>query len=212
MIPVVTNILGIGGNAVMAVSVRRMTAPLAVLLLLGGCVSLDGKVPSQLISLTPASQAPVGASMTGTVGEALVVLDPDTDRRLDVQRVPVQIDDSRIAYLKDAAWVERPARQFRRLLAETIRAKGERLVVEGSDAEVAGKTVLSGRLLEMGYDARTQSVVVRYDALREDGTGRVESRRFEAVIPGVQAKALAVAPALNKAANDVATQVADWVG
>jgi cholesterol transport system auxiliary component len=212
MIRIVTDILGYGGDKVMAVSVRRMAAPLGALLLLGGCISLEGKAPEQLISLTAGSVAPAGASVSGKIGEALVVLDPDTDRRLDVQRVPVQIDDSRIAYLKDAAWVERPARQFRRLLAETIRARGGRLVVEGSDAEVAGKTVLSGRLLDMGYDARSQSVVVRYDALRENGAGTVESRRFEAVIPGVEAKAAAVAPALNTAANDVAAQVAEWVG
>jgi cholesterol transport system auxiliary component len=124
----------------------------------------------------------------------------------------VQIDDSTIAYLKDATWVERPARQFRRLLAETIRAKGKRIVAESGDASEGGKSILAGRLLDMGYDARSQSVVVRYDALREEPGGQVLSRRFEAIVPGVAPKVEAVAPALNKAANDVASQVADWVG
>ena len=64
----------------------------------------------------------------------------------------------------------------------------------------------------MGYDARLQSVVVRYDALRDDGKGGVMTRRFEAVVPGVSPKAEAVGAALNRAANDVAGQVADWVG
>lgn len=192
--------------------VRKKAASLAALLLLGGCLSFGAKVPNQLISLTPASTAPAGATASGKMTDALVVLDPDTDRRIDVHRVPVKVDDSTVAYLKDAMWVERPARQFRRLLAETIRAKGGRLVVEGEDAEVSGKELLSGRLLDMGYDARSQSVVVRYDAVREDGTGTAQSRRFEAIVPGVSAKADAVAPALNKAANDVAAQVADWIG
>ncbi|MBW8786078.1 MAG: ABC transporter, partial [Novosphingobium sp.] len=69
-----------------------------------------------------------------------------------------------------------------------------------------------GRLLDMGYDARSQSVTVRFDALRTDAAGNAVSRRFEATIPGLSPKVEAVAPALNKAANDVAQQVADWVG
>ena len=55
-------------------------------------------------------------------------------------------------------------------------------------------------------------MVVRFDALREEPGGQVTSRRFEATVPGVAPKVEAVAPALNKAANEVAQQVADWVG
>lgn len=196
----------------MAAGMHRMAAPLAALMLLGGCLSFGGKVPSQLISLTSTSVAPVGPMASGKMADALIVLDPDADRRLDVQRVAVQVNDSTVAYLKDATWVERPARQFRRLLAETIRARGGRLVVEGEDAAIAGKQMLSGRLLDMGYDARSQSVIVRYDALREDAGGQVQTRRFETTVPGVAATAEAVSPALNKAANEVAGQVADWLG
>jgi cholesterol transport system auxiliary component len=98
------------------------------------------------------------------------------------------------------------------LLAETIRAKGKRLVIEQGDASEGGKSILAGRLLDMGYDARSQSVVVRFDAMREDPAGNTATRRFEATVPGVSPKVEAVAPALNKAANDVAAQVADWVG
>lgn len=185
---------------------------LAGILLLGGCVSLGGKPPKQLIGLTPATTAPAGELPGTTMGDAIVVLDPEAERRLDVQRVPVQVDDATIAYLKDATWVERPARQFRRLLAETIRAKGKRLVVEAGDASELGKTTLGGRLLDMGYDARSQSVVVRFDAMRTEVGGAVMSRRFEATVSGVSPKTESVAPALNKAANEVAAQVADWVG
>jgi cholesterol transport system auxiliary component len=181
-------------------------------LLLAGCISLGGKTPDQLIRLTPEATAPAGDMGSADVQNALVVLDPEADSRLDVQRVPVQIDDSTIAYLKDATWVERPARQFRRLLAETIRAKGKRIVVEAGDATEGGRSILAGRLLDMGYDARSQSVVVRYDAVREDPGGHVSSRRFEATVPGVAPNVEAVAPALNRAANDVAAQVADWIG
>lgn len=190
----------------------RHAGVLAAVVLLGGCVSLGGKAPKQMISLTAETTAPAGELAGTTMRDALVVLDPEADRRLDVQRVPVQVDDATIAYLKDATWVERPARQFRRLLAETIRAKGKRLVVEAGDASELGKTTLGGRLLDMGYDARSQSVVLRFDAMRTDTAGNVVSRRFEATVSGVAPKVESVAPALNKAANEVAAQVADWVG
>jgi len=185
---------------------------LAMALALGGCVKLGSKVPDNLISLSPQAVAPAGAIGEGRYADALVVLDPAAERRLDVQRVPVKVDGATVAYLKDATWVEKPARQFRRLLAETLRARGGRLVVESDDYDAAGKVVLSGRLLDMGYDATSRSVVVRYDALREDADGAISARRFEAVVPGVSPKAQSVAPALNKAANDVAAQVADWLG
>lgn len=190
----------------------RYIGPLVAALLLGGCLSLGGKTPKQLIALTPERTAPAGDIGASSLRDALVVIDPEAERRLDVQRVPVQVDDATVAYLKDATWIERPARQFRRLLAETIRAQGKRLVIEGGDAAEGGKITLGGRLLDMGYDARTRSVVVRFDALRTDAAGRAVSRRFEAKVEGVQPKVEAVAPALNKAANEVAGQVADWVG
>ena len=181
-------------------------------LALAGCVSLGGKAPRQLIGLTPTAMAAAGANASGKLADALVVLDPEADRRLDVPRVAVQVDDTTVAYLKDVSWVERPARQFRHLLAETLRARGGRLVLEAGDEAPKANHTLSGRLVDMGYDARSRSVVVRFDAMRDDSSGTVTTQRFEAVVRGVAPEARAVAPALNRAANDVAKAVADWVG
>jgi cholesterol transport system auxiliary component len=179
--------------------------------LLAGCISLAPKPPAQLISLTPTATAPAGDLAANSSGAPLVVLDPETDRMLDVLRVPVQVSPSAIAYVKKAVWIEKPARQFRSLLAETIRAKNNRLVFEGIDAEQGDRPLLTGRLTAMGYDAASGSVVVRYDAqLVVPGTP-LKMRRFEATVPGVSPDAEALAPALNRAANDVATQVAAWL-
>ena len=183
---------------------------LAMVVALPGCVSLGGKAPDMLIMLTPDESAPAGPMAGGQADNAIVVLDPDADRRIDVDRVPVQINASSVAYLKDAVWVERPTRQFRRLLAETVRAKADRIVLEGTDFEVKGKTTVAGRLSQMGYDAVRQTVVVRYDAVVEDG-GAVRTRRFEAEVPGIPASAAAVGPALNEAANTVAKEAAAWI-
>jgi len=190
-----------------------MAAPLMASMLalaLAGCVSFGPKVPDTLLDLTPVNPAPAGTTSSGSYSSAVVVLEPSAVQRLAVTRVPVQIDDANVAYVKKTMWVDRPSRLLQRLIAETIRAKGSRLVVE-SDPGSSGLR-LSGRLLDMGFDARTQSAVVRYDAIKEVSGGRVETRRFESIVPGVTADAASIGPALNRAANDVAGQVADWVG
>ena len=140
------------------------------------------------------------------------MLEPEAPQKLDVNRVPVQVDDSTIAYLKDAFWVEKPARLFAALLAETIRAKQTRLVIDASEARFAAATKLSGQLLEMGYDARTSSAVMRFDAVLQQADGKILTRRFEASVGGVTADVESVGPALNEAANKVAADVAEWVG
>lgn len=191
---------------------KRALLPALLMLPLAGCLSLGPKTPAQLLTLTPARVAPAGASTTGEAATALAVVEPVAEQRLNVTRVPVQTSDSSLAYLQDAVWVEKPARLFQRVLAETIRARGTRLVVGEGELGYAAATKLTGRLLDMGYDAATGSAVVRYDAMLQTPDGKVRTRRFEARVPGVAAEASAVGPALNQAANEVAGQVAEWVG
>lgn len=189
-----------------------VTAPALAALLLGGCVSLGGgKAPDTLFTLSPAAPVAAGTAISGKPADAIVVFEPETDRRLGVQRVAVQVDDTNIAYLQKAMWVERPARLFQNLLAETIRGKTGKLVLLAGDDLGANALRIQGRLLDMNYDARAMRVVVRYDALRTDGSGTVSTKRFESAVSEVAPTAEQVAPALNQAANDVAQQVAGWV-
>jgi len=192
---------------------RRALVAAALALAVSGCVSLGGgKAPPTLFTLNPASAPAAGQTFSGTAADALIVLDPETDRALAVQRVAVTVDASNVAYLKNAMWAERPARLMRHLLAETLRAKSGRLVFEDSEASASGRERLAGRLLAMGYDAPTRAAVVRFEALREGPGGQIATRRFEASVPVGKADARAVGPALNRAANEVAAQVADWIG
>ena len=186
------------------------TAPLAALVLLGGCLSFGPKTPPTLFDLTAESSAPAGAGQSGTLASALVVEVPEAPLELNVTRIPVQIDAANLAYVKNAGWVERPARLFQHLLAETIRARGSRLVLE-SEPGTGASEVLSGRLLAMGFDAPSNAAVVRFDAMRTTKGGQVQVRRFES-IQGASDKPEVLGPALNRAANDVARQVAEWVG
>jgi cholesterol transport system auxiliary component len=192
--------------------ITKALLPATLALLLAGCISLTPEPPESLLTLTPTRTAPAGATTAGNAENALAVIEPATDQRLNVVRVPVQTSDASLAYLQDAVWVEKPTRLFRQLLAETIRAGGSRLVVAEGDLNYTAATRLSGRLLDMGFDAASGSVVVRFDAVLQGADGQVRTRRFESRVPGVAPDAASVGPALNQAANQVAGEVADWVG
>lgn len=183
---------------------------------LGGCLpSLTPDPPESLLTLQSLNVAPAGTSLqTGTAGGAptLAVYTPSTPAKLDVLRVPVSVNETEIAYLQDTVWVEKPSRLFRRLLAETLRAKGTAFIVDGDSNPVLPDRRLTGSLLDLGYDAPTSTVVARFDAVRSTAVGEVvETRRFEAVETGIAPEAELIGPALNRVANTVANDVADWM-
>lgn len=183
-------------------------------LALSGCVSLGAELPETLLTLSSTSSAPAGsgAEAGGEESEgAIAVLTPEVPAKLDVLRVPVNVSDTEVAYLQEAFWIEKPARLFRRLIGETLRTRGAALVLDSDDTPTLASQFVRGTLLDMTYDAPTASVVVRFEAIRTDSEGKVISRRFEAIEDGVEAEAESVGPALNRAANIVASEVADWV-
>jgi cholesterol transport system auxiliary component len=191
----------------------RLAAPALLALGLGGCISLGGPPPESLLTLSATSPAPAGSGAAAGAERAVIaVLALDAPAKLDVLRVPVGVSDTEIAYLKDAIWVEKPARLFRHLLGETLRAKSgdKALVLDGDETVALATTSLRGTLVDMGYDAPSGSVVVRYDAIRVDANGNATTRRFEARESGVPAEARAVGAAINRAANTVAGDVAVW--
>lgn len=196
----------------MTMTKMKILAASLSLAALSGCISLGSEPPEQLLTLTPSASIPVGAAAEGEASAALAVQVPTVSQRLNVNRVPVVTSDSSLAYLQDAFWVEKPAQLFRNVLAETIRAKGNRMVVGAGELEYVAQTQLSGQLVEMGYDALSGSAVVRYDAMLRGPDGTLRTRRFEERRPGIPAEANAVGSALNDAANTVADQVAEWVG
>lgn len=192
----------------------RLAMVAAGAMALTGCVSLGAELPDTLLTLTSTTSAPAGSGAeTGSEGSAgaIAVLTPEVPAKLDVLRVPVNISDTEVAYLQEAFWIEKPARLFRRLIGETLRTRGAAMVLDSDDTPILASQFVRGTLLDMTYDAPTSSVVVRFEAIRTDGDGKVFSRRFEASEDGVEAEAAAVGPALNRAANSVASEVADWV-
>lgn len=191
---------------------QRVMVPGLLALSLGACVSFGAKAPPSMLVLTSTSSVTSGTIRSASANEALVVLMPQSPRKLETNRLPVQIDDSSIAYLKDAVWADKPARLMQLLLMETIASKSGRLVLNEVDTGGKGQQFLSGSLLEFGVDAASMEAVVVYDAVKLVRGQVVEKRRFEAKKSVTVMEAALVGAALNDAANDVAGQIADWIG
>ena len=186
---------------------------LAATLPLAACLSFGAKPPPTLMSLSAGTAVAVGTTRSVSATQGISIAIPSVPQSLLTPRVAVQTTPTAIAYLKNAQWVDTPNKLFRNLLAEVIAAKTGRVVADSRNFSVAPETRLNGRLLNFGLDAPSQNVVVTYDAalVRSEG-GPVETRRFEARAPISSEKGPAIAQALNDAANQVATEVARWVG
>jgi cholesterol transport system auxiliary component len=188
----------------------RLTV-LLPLLALGGCLSFGEKTPPSLLTLTPAATLQPGTTQTASA-ESVTVAVPTVPQEIAALRVPVRSSETSVAYLKDARWVEPVNRQFARLLSDTVATRTGRTIVGQRMFGEAGVS-LGGELRSFGVDAPSSSAVVTFDAtiIRRVGAP-LERRRFEARVPISVVEVQPVAAALNQAANQVAGEVADWVG
>jgi cholesterol transport system auxiliary component len=186
---------------------------LAAALSLTGCLNLGGpKPPATLMRLSAASSVPPQTNRTASAAQAVTVVVPTVPQELAVLRVPVTKGGISVAYLKDAQWVELPNALFARLLSETIAATTGRIVLDSRQFSFDPGTKLTGQLQTFGLDADTMEVVARYDAVLARGADGVETHRFEARVKVAAADAADVSPALNQAANQIAADVARWIG
>lgn len=185
---------------------------LAAGLLLSGCVSFGAKPPAQLLTLDAAQKVPAGAGRVAGSGRTLIVSDPDAPKMLDTVRIPVQMGPTSVAYVTDVQWADTPRHLFRRLLAETISATTDRVVLDAGQFSGDGGQRLSGELVAFTVDEASHSAIVTYDAVLTTPNGVALARqRFTATAPvGGKIGATTVGAPLNAAANKVAADVAAW--
>ena len=181
--------------------------PLALTACLGG-----KKVPPQLLTLSSEAPAPGSVTRSAAAGESVTIAVPIIPKELNTTRVPAQVGPTAVAYIKGLQWVETPDRLFQDLLSETLLRTTSRVVLDPKQSALDPGLVVNGTLSRFGSDAGEGAVLVRYDgALSTQGGTRVETRRFEARVPA-DGTAATVGPALNQAANQVAVEVARWIG
>jgi len=189
---------------------RTLTA-LAAALGLSACFG-GAKVPDTLLTLNPAQARVPATTRTAGEGQAITVVVPSVPRELETMRVPVHETEIGVSYLKNAQWVDLPANLFARLLTETVASTTGRVVLDPRQFTFDPGQRLTGTLQRFGLDAQRMEVVTIYDAVLARQGGGIVSRRFEARVPVTAADAATVAPALNQSANQVATEVAAWIG
>jgi cholesterol transport system auxiliary component len=190
-------------------------APVALALALNGCAGLlggGGKPPPYLFTLTSDAADPGTIARTAGAGQAVTIAVPVVAKELRSVRVPVQVSPTVVQYVPNLQWVDTPDRLFQGLVAETVRRTTGRVVLDPSATTLDPGVVVTGELQHFGYDAQTGQVVVQYDAaLSAAGGNQVQTRRFTATAPADGSSAT-VGTALNRAANQVALDVAKWIG
>jgi cholesterol transport system auxiliary component len=191
----------------------RLLLSAPALLTLSACFG-GGSAPDQLYTLTAAQPRPVATPRTAGQGEAITVAVPTLPQALRTNRIPVYVNETTIQYLTDAVWVEQPGALFARLLGETISARTGRVVLDPNQYSNDPGTRITGTLVKFGLDPAAMQVVIVYDAAMARGgpSGGVVTNRFEAHLPVADATPASVAPALNQAANQLAGEVAAWIG
>ncbi len=186
---------------------------LIAMLPLAGCISFGAKPPPSLLTLTSTSQVPVGQNQDSATAKSITIQVPSVPLALATARVPVQATPTSIAYVPDAQWSEPPARLFARLSSDTIAARTGMVVLSTVQSVGDPSAQLAGELRNFGLDATTREAVVTFDAsLTRAGKTSVEKHRFEARVPITTIDAPSAASGINQAANQVATELADWIG
>jgi len=183
---------------------------LSAVLLLGGCVSFGGKPPKTLMTLTTSAAVPVDTVRQAAADNTLLILTPTANAAVSTVRIPVY-DGTAISYVADGAWNEPPVRAIQRLLSETVTALTAKIVLDPRQFGVNPTLRLSGQVQRFGIDPVAMQAVITFDAQLSRDAGKVETRRFEARAPIAAIDAPRAGTALNRAANDLAAQVAEWV-
>jgi len=178
----------------------------------GGLLGGGAKPPVTLVTLTPEAAEPAQLARSAAAGQAVTIQTPTVPKELSAVRVPVQVSATDVQYVANLTLVDTPDRLFQALLQETVRRTTNRVVLDPNQTGLDPGLTVNGQLQRFGYDASTGQVVVTYDgSLSAGGGARVETRRFTATAPA-DGTAATVGPALNRAANQVALDVAKWIG
>ena len=196
----------------------KTLAPVVLAAALGGC-SLGGllggggeKSPATLLTLSSEAPDPGQIVRAANAGEAVTIADPVVAKELRTVRVAVQATPTDVQYVSNLQMADTPDQLFRELVEETVRRTTNRVVLDPHQASLDPGLLVTGALQRFDYDAATGQVIVQYDgSLSTAGATRVETRRFTATAPA-DGTAGTVGPALNRAANQVAAEIAKWIG
>lgn len=207
---------------------RRMggagAAMLSLVALLASCGPLvkigePPATPARLYALraaAPGDALPASATggAPGTALRTIVVEAPLPAAALRTLRIPVVTGDTSLAWLKDAQWLEPPARQFQGLLLDMLATQPGLAALDARLHSGPAQLRLAGSLDSLGVDVRDPSrpvARVRYTAVLSGARGAlVATAPFEAARPVDPASPESVVRGLSEAAQEAARAAARW--
>lgn len=191
-------------------SLQRKLILIGLAASLGACFG-GGKAPATLFTLSPSAPDPQQMSRSAAAGNAVTIAVPVIDKALRTPRVAVDLG-TQIQYIKGVQLVDMPDKLFQQLVSETVRRTTNRVVLDPRQTAFDPGLVVAGQLQKFGYDSATGQAVVQYDAtLSTQGGAHVEARRFTGTA-AADGTSRTMPQALNQAANQVALDVAKWIG
>lgn len=195
-------------------------AALSLAALLAGCGPLVSigeppATPARLYALRAAAPGDAGpAGVPGAALRTVVVEAPLPAAALRTLRIPVVTGDTSLAWLKEAQWLEPPARQFQGLLLETLGAQPGLAALDARVHSGPAQLRLAGTLDALGVDVRDPArpvARVRYTAVLSGTRGvLVATAPFEATRPVDPAQPESVVRGLSEAAHEAARAAALW--
>lgn len=202
-------------------SLGRGALGLALALGLAGCGPLvkfgeDGPPPS-LYALR--SVAPEGVQPRA-LPSPLLVAPPDTIAELRPPRIAVFTSLTGVSYLPASRWIDPPARLMTRLLEDRLRQASTGIVITPRQFEVGYNYRLNTRLTGFHVDAQSSRHVARVEleaslitapSAQAPEQQMVGTRRFSAERELSSVEPRHVSENLNAAANDVMTQLVEWL-
>lgn len=188
---------------------------------LAGCGPLvkfgeDGPPPS-LFALRSVEPEGIQARALAT---PLLVAPPDTIAELRPPRIAVFTSLTGVSYLPASRWIDPPARLMTRLLEDRLRQASTGIVITPRQFEVGYKYRLNSRLTGFHVDAQSGRHIARVELEASLITApnantpeqeMVGTRRFSAERELASVEPRHVSENLNAAANDVMTQLVDWL-
>jgi cholesterol transport system auxiliary component len=200
------------------------SAMLALAALLAGCGPLVkiGEPPITPVRLyalraaAPGDALPASAvgATPGAVLRTVVVEAPLPAASLRTLRIPVVTGDTSLAWLKDAQWLEPPARQFQGLLLDMLSAQPGLAALDARLHSGPAQLRLAGSLDSLGVDVRNPArpvARVRYTAVLSGARGvLVATAPFDAARPVDPASPESVVRGLSEAAQEAARAAALW--
>lgn len=208
ILPAMPVVLALGGcGPVVQIGAGKGARP-PVLYTISAQPAADTAAPAATPSATAPAAAPAAAAIDAA--RAVSVATPTTPGALQTVRIPVIVSDTEIQYVPAANWSEQPNILFQRLVASVLGDRGVNVIDLRSTGRTADRR-LTGQLQDFGVDLRHgRQVRVNYTATLSAGA-TVYQRQFEKVAPVDAIDGTPVVRALNRAANEVAAEVADWV-